>query len=194
MKVNVLLFQDFETLDVFGPVEILGHLPNSQLHYYSLKGDIIESKDGVKVMTEPLESADFNQILLLPGGPGARRLVNDDDFIQQLKAIALACSFCLTVCTGSALLAKTGLMDGLRATSNKKAFEWVQSVNHKVDWVVHARWVVSGKYYISSGVSAGMDMTLGFIQDNIGQETATKIANTIEYVWNSDPDNDPFAR
>lgn len=74
---------------------------------------------------------------------------------------------CLTVCTGSALLAKTGLLNMKKATSNKKAFAWVKSVNNNVKWVEEARWVVDGKFYTSSGVSAGMDMVLGFIRDQL---------------------------
>ena len=144
-------------------------------------------------MTEPLMLADRNQILLLPGGPGARKLVNDLNFIEKLIVTAQSSSFCLTICTGSALLAQTGLLDGLKAISNKKAFDWVQSVNPKVKWVRQARWVVSEKYYTSSGISAGMDMPLGFIQDQVGQEEARKIADTIEYSWNNDPQKDIFA-
>lgn len=193
MKVNVLLFSNFETLDAFGPVEILGHLPGCQLEYYSVQGGLVESKDGVKVMTEPLMSANMNQILLLPGGPGTRKLVNDLNFIEKLTVTAQSSSFCLSICTGSALLAQTGLLDGLKATSNKKAFDWVQSVNPKVEWERQARWAVSEKYYTSSGISAGMDMTLGFIQDQVGQEEAHKIADTIEYSWNNDPQKDIFA-
>ena len=99
---------------------------------------------------------------------------------------------CLAICTGSALLAKTGLMDGRRATSNKRAFDWVKSVNSKVDWLPKARWVIDGKFYTSSGVSAGIDMSLGFISDIFGTNTAEEIANSIGFVWNSDKDNDLF--
>ena len=87
---------------------------------------------------------------------------------------------------------KTGLLDERRATSNKRAFEWVQSVNTNVEWIQTARWVVDGKFYTSSGVSAGMDMALGFVADIVDTETAEEIAYAIEYVWNSDKDNDRF--
>lgn len=61
-------------------------------------------------------------------------------------------------------------------------------------WIKCARWVVDGKFYTSSGVSAGMDMSLGFITDRSGKEAADEIANAIEYVWNHDKENDLFAR
>ncbi|MFA9380811.1 MAG: DJ-1/PfpI family protein, partial [Acetanaerobacterium sp.] len=62
-----------------------------------------------------------------------------------------------------------------------------------VEWQRRARWVVDGKYYTSSGVSAGMDMTLGFVADYLDMEQAYTIANYLEYIWNPDCGDDPFA-
>lgn len=194
MDVNILLFQDFETLDVFGPVEILGYINKYRLRFISMNGGVIQSKQGTDILTESIDEADYSGILLVPGGLGTRSLVNDQDFINKLNEIASQSTYCLTVCTGSALLAKTGLLDGRKATSNKRAFDWVKSVSTEVDWITRARWVVDGKFYTSSGVSAGMDMSLGFINDRFGKEFADDTANAIEYIWNSDKDNDLFAR
>lgn len=194
MDVNVLLFNDFETLDVFGPVEVLGSINDYRLHFISVNGGAIKSKQGTEVLTQSSNDADYSGILLIPGGQGTRSLVNDCDFIEALKQIACKSTYCLTVCTGSALLAKTGLLDGRKATSNKRAFEWVKSVGSNVDWIAHARWVVDGKFYTSSGVSAGMDMSLGFITDRFGSHISSEIADAIEYIWNDDKDNDPFTR
>lgn len=194
MDINILLFSDFETLDVFGPVEVLGRLEGYRLRYFSLNGGTIISRQGTKVITEKLEEGDFSGILLVPGGQGTRSLVNDNVFIERLKEVAVKSTYCLTVCTGSALLAKTNLLNDKKATSNKRAFEWVKSVNTKVNWQPCARWVVDGKFYTSSGVSAGIDMALGFVADRFGEEKAKEIAHSIEYVWNSDRDNDLFAK
>lgn len=193
MDVNVLLFNDFETLDVFGPVEVLGHINDYRLRFISANGGTIRSKQGTEILTQPASGADDSGILLIPGGQGTRFLVNDCDFIEALKQIACKSTYCLTVCTGSALLAKTGLLDERKATSNKRAFEWVKSVDPNVEWIAHARWVVDGKFYTSSGVSAGMDMSLGFIADRFGSQISAEIADAIEYIWNDDKGNDPFA-
>ena len=107
--------------------------------------------------------------------------------------MASCAKYCLAICTGSALLAKTGLLDGRKATSNKRAFDWVKSVNTKVNWIQKARWIVDGKFYTSAGVAAGMDMTLGFVADIVGRSTADETARAMEYVWNSDKCNDSFA-
>ena len=194
MDVNLLLFEDFETLDIFGPIEILARVEDYQLRYYSLAGGIITNAQGVKVLTEPVSQADSRGILVLPGGRGTRPLVKDADFLLKLKNLAEHASFCLSICTGSALLGKCGVLEGKKATSNKKALDWVRSVNENVHWVEKARWVVDGKYYTSSGVSAGMDMALGFVRDQIGAEKAAEIAHHIEYIWNEEADEDPFAR
>lgn len=90
------------------------------------------------------------------------------------------------------MLAKSGVLDKRNATSNKKAFDWVRSISQNVNWIKKARWVVDEKYYTSSGVSAGMDMSLGFISDLFGIEKAKQIAFDIEYFWNSNKECDVF--
>lgn len=194
MNINILLFQDFETLDAFGPAEVLGRVEQFSLRFISKNGGLIKSRQGIMVMTQPLDEADVNAVLLVPGGQGTRELVKSESFLQKLLNSASQAPYCLTVCTGSALLAATGLLDGIEATSNKKAFGWVMTTGRLVNWIPRARWVVDGKFYTSSGVSAGIDMALGFVADMFGIEKAENIAHDIEYIWNRDRDSDPFAR
>lgn len=193
MQINVLLFPDFETLDAFGPVEMLGRAEGVRLRCFSVGGTAVKSCQGVEVVTEPLDRADPAGVLLVPGGMGTRPLVRDEAFLLRLRQAAQRAEYCLTVCTGSALLAATGLLDGRRATSNKRAMDWVVSVNPRVNWVRSARWAVDGKFYTSSGVSAGMDMALGFLSDRFGKAKAQSAADGAEYLWNSDSAADPFA-
>ncbi len=191
---NMLLFDGFETLDAFGPAEIIGKLATMySLKYFSCNGGIVTGSQNIQVLTRPFHEINAGGIVLIPGGMGTRKHIDDAGFIHKLTAAADAAAFVLTVCTGSALLAKTNLLNNRQATSNKKAFDWVQSVNEAVIWVKHARWVVDGRFYTSSGVSAGMDMTLGFISDLHGQNIAQNVADTIEYIWNSDKNLDPFS-
>ena len=193
MIINIILFEDFETLDVFGPVEILGHGKDVKLNFLSQEGGLIKSRQGTEIVTKAVDMNTYLGVFFLPGGQGTRSLVANTEFIDLIKEMADRSEYCLTVCTGSALLAKTGRLNGKRATSNKRAFDWVVSVNPEVDWAGRARWVVDGKYYTSSGVSAGMDMSLGFIQDVFGIEAAREIADRIEYTWHEDKEEDPFA-
>ncbi|MEO6719448.1 MAG: DJ-1/PfpI family protein [Ferruginibacter sp.] len=194
MKVGVLLFEDFETLDVFGPVEILGRLKQFySIKFYSLTGGKIKNSHGVIISTESLEEINNGvDIFLIPGGYGTRIEINNSLLIDAIRQISTISRYVFTVCTGSALLAKTGLLDDKIATSNKKAFAWVITTGENVKWLKKARWTVDDKFYTSSGVSAGMDMILGFLSDLHGIKFARKVAFEIEYNWTEDKDNDNF--
>ena len=85
------------------------------------------------------------------------------------------------------------LLDGRRATSNKRAFHWAQAESPKVQWVKKARWVKDGNVYTSSGLSAGIDMALGFVSDLLGRDIAKQQSNEIEYEWRENADWDPFS-
>lgn len=100
----------------------------------------------------------------------------------------------MSVCTGSALLAKAGLLEGLAATSNKMFFELARSQGVNIDWRESARWVDVGQYVTSSGVSAGTDMALAVIECVFGAEQAEMVMNYAEYQWHRDADHAPFSQ
>lgn len=183
-NVAILLFDEFETLDVFGPVEIFGSVDNYKTSFYSLKGGSKKSSQGYSIKTTALSCLNDNlDIFLIPGGFGTRTEVSNQQLIIEIKRVSELSTHVLTVCTGSALLAVTGLLDNLKATTNKNAYNWVISNRSQVKWDNDARWTKDGKYYCSAGVSAGIDMTLHFISDTIGSEIAEKIASDCEYNW-----------
>ena len=188
-----LLFTGYQTLDLMGPVELLSRLPAVQLHFVSHSGGLIDSAQGFAVATDKLDSLRSGSILLVPGGMATRTLVADAAFIAALADWAAQSAWCLTVCTGAALLAATGLLDELPATSNKVAFAWVRDTFPQVQWQGKARWVRANRFYTASGVSAGMDMALGFIADRYGSAQAEAIAHRCEYVWQREAGADPFA-
>ena len=191
---TILLFDGFETLDAMGPAEIIGILPDHfRLRFCSRNGGFVESAQGAKVDTLSFSAVAPGGIILIPGGVGTRALIRDDAYIAAVRSLAQDSQYTLTVCTGAMVLAKTGLLDGREATTNKLLFDMVTSVTQNVRWRRHARWVTDGKYYTSSGVTAGMDMALGFVRDVIGEETAKTTARHIEYIWNGDRESDPFA-
>jgi len=191
---TALLFDDFETLDLFGPIEMFGCLPEHyRLQFASISGGIIRNKHGVAMQTVAVTELEYQtDILLVPGGMGTRLQINNSSFLQTLTTLIDQANWVLSVCTGSALLAKTGVLNDKRATSNKMAWQWIISQSNEVNWVAQARWVVDGKFYTSSGVSAGMDMVLGFIADRQDIETARYIAKYTEYRWQEDSEVDDF--
>lgn len=194
MDIFCLIFDDYETLDLMGPVEFLSRVGELRVRYVSFEGGAKRSKQGFFIKTKKLNKMPKESVLLVPGGQGTRTLVDDSEFILRLKECVLASKFCLSVCTGSALIARTGELDGLRATSNKRSLEWVKSCGEAVKWQERARWVRAGKFYTASGVAAGMDMALGFISDHFGKELAQKIANETEYNWQKSSKIDKFAK
>lgn len=191
---TALVFDDFETLDLFGPIELFGSLPNDfRIQFASMKGGIIHNHHGVALQTVAVaELAQQTNILLVVGGKGTRALINDSSFLHTLTTLADNADWVLSVCTGSALLAKAGILDHKRATSNKRAWQWVTEQSDQVDWIKQARWVVDGKFYTSSGVTAGMDMALGFIADRQGRDSAKEVADYTEYRWQEDSRLDDF--
>jgi putative intracellular protease/amidase len=193
--IMTILFNDFETLDAFGPIEILGRMPQHfNPEFYSFDGGIVTSSQKVQTATKAFsEMHSESYIMLIPGGVGTRNLIKDNRFIDKIAQFAAKAEFIMTVCTGSILFSKTGLLDGKRATSNKRVFAWTQKESPNVQWIKKARWIKDGNIYTSSGVSAGIDMTLGFISDIIGHETAKQQSIEIEYNWNENPEWDPFA-
>ncbi len=194
--IGAVLFPKFELLDVFGPLEAFGMLPE---HF---KLTTVAGKAGpVPSAQEPSGIADWGfgncphlDLILVPGGIGTRAEVNNAAIVNFVRERAQKAELATSVCTGAALLARAGVLDGKRATTNKRNFQWVVGQGPKVEWVKSARWVEDGKLMTSSGVSAGIDMALAAIARLAGREAAEKVAIAMEYEWHSDPANDPFAK
>jgi transcriptional regulator GlxA family with amidase domain len=196
LVVGALLFEGFELLDVYGPLEIFGLLrERSKLVTLADHPQSARSSAGPSsVVDRTLAQPGKLDVLLIPGGIGTRREVENSAFLAKLHALAEATPFVGTICTGTAVLARTGLLDGLHATSNKLSFKWVVTQGPLVKWVPSARWVEDGKYFTSSGVSAGIDMSLGLVTRLFDRATAVAIAQRAEYEWHEDKSWDPFAK
>ncbi len=195
-SIGIVLFQDFEILDVFGPVEMFGMYPeNFEMFLVAEQSGEVASVQGPRSVVDHTFSDDIHyDVLLVPGGRGTRREVNNSVMLDWLAEQSAKAQYVTSVCTGSAVLAKAGILDGIRATSNKMNFEWVVTQGPKVDWVREARWVEDGKIFTSSGVSAGMDMSLALIERTLDREAADNAALWAEYDWHTDSDWDPFAK
>lgn len=203
-KVAVVLFDGFTVLDVYGPVQAFASCrvqnpegtrqPLFELFSMAERAGIVKPGEGPPSYAEYgfADAPDYD-ILLVPGGFGTRAAVNNEPFLKHLAEASQRATTTTTVCTGSALLARTGLLDGRPATSNKLAWDWVVQQGPRVQWRRRARWVDDGNIVTSSGVSAGIDMALSLIARLHGRDMALASARNMEYRWHEDAADDPFA-
>ena len=194
-RLGVVLFEGFELLDVFGPLELFGRLPDRfHIDLVGPKAGSIRSAQGPLVVTDhAYEEAPTCDIVLVPGGIGTRALAGDSGFLDWLREWSSPAQYVTSVCTGSGLLAAAGLLAGFRATSNKRAFAWASAQGQNVEWVPEARWVEDRNRWTSSGVAAGMDMALALIGHLHGEDLAIESADAVEYEWHRDATWDPYA-
>lgn len=194
-RLGALIFDGFEMLDLFGPLEMFGMYPDDvRIETVApVKGTVTANGGPVLVADHGYAGSPDFDLLLVPGGPGTRPLRGDAATADWLRHQAGGAELVMSVCTGSALLAAAGLLNGRKATSNKRAFDRVADPAPDVDWQKSARWVEDGTFMTSSGVSAGTDMSLAAIARLWGRDAADTAALWAEYTWNDDPQNDPFA-
>jgi transcriptional regulator GlxA family with amidase domain len=195
---GALLFEGFELLDVFGPLEAWGMLAAAgdwNLVTTAADAGPVASAQGPRAVADcSLAMCPKLDVLLVPGGMGTRREVKNDVLLDWLRRRSADAEVVTSVCTGAALLARAGLLDRRRATTNKAAFGWVVEQGPAVAWVKEARWVEDSPFVTSSGVSAGIDMTLAVIAKLVDADTAERIALRMEYEWHRDASWDPFAK
>jgi len=196
MRLGAVLYNDFELLDAYGPLEMFGCLGEAvEIVVIAERAGPVKSSGGPATVAEyGFNDAPALDLLLLPGGVGTIPELSNDAMLEFLRERCPKTEITMSVCSGSALLARAGLLDGLPATSNKIFFSLATGQSDKVQWRESARWVDAGRYVTSSGVSAGTDMALAVIARLFGRERAESIAVRTEYQWHTDADSDPFTR
>jgi transcriptional regulator GlxA family with amidase domain len=195
-RLGVILYPGFELLDVFGPVEMFGNMTGviEVTMVAPEKGAVVSAQGPAVVAEHGFADCPHLDMLLVPGGIGTRDAIDNPRMLEWLAQRVAAAEIAMTVCTGTALLARAGVLDGRRATTNKMFFNWVMEQGPKVHWVKEARWVEDGKFVTSSGVSAGIDMALAVIARLSGEQMSQTLAVATEYDWHRDASWDPFAK
>ena len=191
----VFVFPGVQTLDLFGPIEMLGAFPDQiDLKLVAETAAPVTTRHGQRILPDTtIEDGARYDLLLIPGGDSAIDAGHRTAVIDWIGTVADQADLVMTVCTGSILLAMTGRLDGRRATTNKQDFRDTISLGPSVEWVPKARWVQDDRFFTSSGVSAGIDMSLAAIAHLLGPNAAEWLADGSEYLWNSNPELDPFA-
>ncbi|KAI1764712.1 class I glutamine amidotransferase-like protein [Hypoxylon sp. FL1150] len=219
LRIGYVLYPAFTAIDVFGPLNALNFLSitynmtlsllSTDLAPVSVDRTVVDGVPGGTLAssaspyftefvlpTHTFADAPPLDVIFVPGGAGSRDTRRTQPHVDWLtrRMDDPELAYMMTVCTGTALLARTGKIAGRNATTNKAAFNWVKSVEHadEVNWIAKARWVVDGNLWTSSGVSAGTDMTLGWIEHLYGRNESERIRVMME--WNSlNQTDDPFA-
>lgn len=193
---GILLFNGFEVLDAYGPIELWGNM-KTRVHVVTIaakRGEITSTQGPKTVADYGYDDSPHLDLILVPGGMGAFQAVKDMPTLTWLREKAKEADLVMSVCNGASLLAAAGILDGHSATTNK--MHWKMSTEHgqNVKWIKKARWVDDGSVVTSSGVSAGIDMTLAVIARLYGKDIAAQLAKIIEYEPHDNPDWDPFAK
>ncbi|KAJ7112855.1 class I glutamine amidotransferase-like protein [Mycena crocata] len=205
---GVVLFPSFDVLDIFGPLDALNLLAFQFPLNLSLIAPTVDP-----VSTQPRSAAmnpmhsNFSQstvpthtfanappldVLIVPGGLGTRA-PDLNDTIDFVRETFPTLKYFISVCSGAGIAARAGILDGKNATTNKRAWNSTIVWGPKTNWITHARWVVDGNIWTTSGVSAGIDGTLAFIEAIYGGAVAIDVANGMEYVRWTNASFDPFA-
>jgi putative intracellular protease/amidase len=222
LRVGMLIFPGFTALDVFGPLGVFNYhsilypmtlsMIGANMDPVSVERNIIDGvsygKTGAGASpfftqwvlpTHTLENAPELDMIMVPGGSGTRNLTATQPYVDFL-AERLGASeedwpqYVLSICTGAALLSRSGRIAGRNATTNKAAFNWVkeQEGAQDVNWIAKARWVVDSRLWTSSGVSAGVDMTIAWVEHAYGRNQSETTKKMME--WNFlEQEDDPFA-
>jgi len=188
--VAVLIFPGVELLDFAGPFEVFSAArvaadsSERLLEVFTVAEtrDAIRCNNPVTVLPDyTLAAAPAADILVVPGGMGTRSAVDRPELISWIAARAAQVELMTSVCTGSFLLAKAGLLQGKAATTHWASIARMR--NDFPDVTVHekSRWIDAGDVVSSAGVSAGIDMALYVLQRLYSADVATATARGIEY-------------
>ncbi len=184
----ILLFDDVEVLDFAGPFEVfsvtneLGGYSILNVYTVAVEKAPVIARNGLSINPDyAISEAPAPSILIVPGGIGTRPVLQQDDVISWIKKSANSADKVLSVCTGALLLAKAGLLEGLRATTHHSAFEALAAIAPNTEIVSDERFVDNGKIITSGGISAGIDMSLYVIELIYGRDTAERTAAYMEY-------------
>lgn len=199
MKKNIaiLLFDKIEVLDFAGPFEVFsvcgadGANPGHFNVYTVAESAPVVARNGLSINPQfSLVNCPVPDIIVIPGGGGfyadgspygSRREMNNPVILNWIRKYNETAELLLSVCTGSLILAKAGLLEELSATTHWKAMDQLKEAAPDTKLVYDERWVDNGRIITSAGVSAGIDMSLYVISKLLGKDVASETARYMQY-------------
>ncbi|MCD2367660.1 DJ-1/PfpI family protein [Bacillus sp. BS3(2021)] len=190
-SVGLLLFDEVEVLDFAGPFEVFSVTAGTggggerpfDVKTVSESGSEVKARNGLKVIPDfSIENAPRFDILIIPGGPGARNHeIHNQRVISWIKEASASAELLLSVCTGSLLLAEAGLLNGKSATTHWASYNRLEQEYPEVRVIREVKFVDEGHIVTSGGISAGINMSFHIVKRLLGEETALQTAKRMEY-------------
>jgi transcriptional regulator GlxA family with amidase domain len=180
MQIAYLLYDRFTALDITGPHEVFNSVPGNEAIFVAEEaGEIRNESDTLSLVAEAsLNEVQSPDIVVIPGGFGNRLLLEHEPLHRWIRTVHETSAWTTSVCTGSLLLAASGLLDGVPATTHWLARDLLAELGAKP---VPDRVVQQGKIVTAAGVSSGIDMALSVVQQINGDEVAQAVQLAIEY-------------
>jgi transcriptional regulator GlxA family with amidase domain len=176
----VVLFDDVQSLDVTGPVEVFAgadtHCPGTyRIATASLDGAPVRTSSGLTLVPDhALADAPDPHTLLVPGGQGTRS--PDPRLVDWLREHGPRAGRLVSICTGAILLARAGLLDGRRATTHWAYCDTLARHHPRIEVDPDPIYVRDGPVATSAGVTSGIDLALALVEEDLGRETALTVA------------------
>jgi putative intracellular protease/amidase len=180
MRLSIIIFDGFTTLDAIGGYEVLSRLPGIETEFVANERGVIAADTrrlGLAAWRE-LKEVDSTDILYVPGGPGAFPLEKDQGFLEKIRALDAASQWTVGICNGVGLLAAAGLLKGKKATTNWFYQDRLRAYGAEF---LAARYHRDGKYVTGAGVSASIDTGLFLASLLAGEQVAKTLQLGIEY-------------
>jgi transcriptional regulator GlxA family with amidase domain len=186
-RVVVLAFADVQVLDVTGPTEVFSLASRAnedrayKLELVGGDGSPISTSSGLRLVPDRSLEAARGPIdtLVVAGGLGVRDAARDEHVVSWLALAARRSRRVTSVCTGAFLLARAGLLDGRRATTHWAACDALQRRYPTIDVRPDPIFVRDGNVYTSAGVTAGIDLALALVEEDLGRQAALDVARAL---------------
>lgn len=186
--IGILLFDDVEELDAVGPWEVLAwwcaRFPDDDwaVTTFSRDGQVVRCAKGLRVLPDhSYDTVPPLEVLLYPGGRGISPHLDDDEQLAWVRAQRAAVPVLTSVCTGSLLYAKAGLLQNRPATTYYGAVDRLAELDPTIEVRPADRFVDDGDVVTAAGVSAGIDMALHLVARFAGVERAREVRRGIQY-------------
>ena len=188
-NVGILLFNDVETLDFAGPFEVFSVTGQRDgegsfnVFTFAKEKNPVLAINGLSINPHyAMNDCPQIDILIIPGGFGTRALLNEKYYIDWVLDKSKEVSLILSVCTGSLLLAKAGLLSGLKATTHHECLDLLASLDPSIR-IKRERFTDNGNIITAAGIAAGIDMSLYVVGKLVGQAAAEETAKHMEYPY-----------